>query len=549
MDKRADICRDFTYNPSISILPLDMIQGFKNKLIKGISTIDVPLLLFLASIVHIKLYIKLAAIVFYCGWLLYKRYNFQRKADGPVWFYLLMIPLGLLGAWLSGSLGEISYWRGFAIGALKWGTAAAACYIIMVAVQRLTKIQLITTIQAFFFINALVSAIDLGIVMVDSQRWIPYWITDSQFYGISTGDHIRGLTRDNSITNAALNLLGVIFFLYRKRISWALLCLIVAIMCTSNFSMMLLILCLITSILIVRDNKVKLYAAIFIIFSILLYAFLSMQNIAYSNKTLKKEITKMGSQTGPSTFSLRSSSTHINEETGENEFDDSTDIVTDLRKIQAHIRANGGGRLDTATARATILAWYGVPFNQSTLAESGTPGKLYALMQAGSYMCSGVGPFLVGAGTGNFASNLAIKMTGLGIHGNYPPQYIYAHENFVNYHLYIWLYSYSYTAEFQSVTQLPANVYSQLGGEYGIIGVLLFIIFYVFYFLKRNQFRVEALVMTAMLLGYFFVDYWFEMISLTVLFELLMSSGVMTANPKKRLTTSEKKNPSSDIQT
>src|SRR5690606_4533387 len=131
------------------------------------------------------------------------------------------------------------------------------------------------------------------------------WITDSQFYGISTGDHIRGLTRDNSITNAALNLLGVIFFLYRKRISWALLCLIVAIMCTSNFSMMLLILCLITSILIVRDNKVKLYAAIFIIFSILLYAFLSMQNIAYSNKTLKKEITKMGSQTGPSTFSLR----------------------------------------------------------------------------------------------------------------------------------------------------------------------------------------------------------------------------------------------------
>jgi len=509
----------------------------KHTVTDHIRLLSLPLLLFLCGMVHVKLYVKLAAVVCYAGYLLYRQQRFPRKLAAPGLFYLLAIPLGALSALCNDVGGNPDYWRGFAIATMKWMTAGAGFYLLGMAVQRVEKLRLVATIKAFFLVNALVSLGELVSVMIRSHRWIPYWINDSTTFGISTGDYIHGLTRDSSIANASLNLAGILFFLFRKNPVWVLLCLIIMVMCTSNFSMILLFVCLAAVVILVRDRRVKVYAVGCAVSAVLLYGFLSMQNVLYANKTINNEIEGISSGRRSRLHAMQQ---HVLLDGGKGRDAEAMptgsvdQVIADLRQISIQVRENDPPKLDTGLAREAIWNWYGVSYDSSRLGISGIPGKLYALLQTGSYMISSPGRLLLGAGPGNFSSNLAIKMTGAGIHGSYPPDQIYVHHDFLEHHLYIWMYVYAHTREFQSVTQMPASVYSQLGGEYGIIGLGLFFILYIGYFLKRYRFGRMPLILTGMLMGYFFVDYWFEMISLTVLFELFMLADLFPRyNPRK----------------
>ncbi len=502
-----------------------------NNLTQRILSVSLPLLLFLTGIIYVKLYLKLAAVVLYAGYLLYNRYSFPVKAGRPLLFYLLIIPAGLLASLLNDPPADPGYWRGCAIGTMKWLVAAAAFYLLTITVKHTERTRIVSTLKAFFLLNTLVSFFDLAMAMIKTQSWMPYWLYDTYGYGISTGDLIYGISRDSSITNAALNLAGILFFMFRKELGWVMLCLLTAALCTSNFSMLLLFVCLATVIILIRDRKVKLYAGITALAAIIIYGFLSMQNVSYANKTINQELAGMssGKKGGWSVPKPQLGATHNvqaeNEDTEKQFHIPGTNmVITDLRRMHSYILASNPTRIDTGLARLAVREWYGASYDSSLLAASGMPGKLYALLQTGDYMTSGIRPFLLGAGMGNFASNLAVKMTGLGIYGNYPVNYLYVHHDFLVYQLYIWVYVYAHTSEFHSVTQLPGNVYSQLGGEYGLIGLCLFFFCYVLYFLRQNRFHMHALIMTGMLLGYFFVDYWFEMVSLTAIFELMMLS-------------------------
>ncbi len=513
-------------------------------LTQGILSVSLPLLLFLTGIIYVKLYIKLAALVLYAGYLLYKRQLFPVKAERPLLFYLLIIPAGLLASLLNDASADPGYWRGCAIGVMKWLVAGGAFYMLTVTVQHINHVRIVATLKAFFLLNTLVSVFDLASAMIVTQNWMPYWLYDTPGYGISTGDLIYGISRDSSITNAALNLAGILFFMFRKELGWVILCLVPVVLCTSNFSMLLLVACMVAVIVLIRDRKVKLYAGITIGSAVVMYSFISMQNVSYANKTINQELTGMssGSKGGWSIPKPQLGATHDVQVEGTEELfhiPDSKMVIGDLQRMHPYIMTSIPPRIDTGLARMAVREWYGTSYDSSLLAISGMPGKLYSLFQTGDYMISGIRPFLLGAGIGNFASNLAVKMTGLGIYGHYPINYLYVHPDFLMYHLYIWVYVYAHTSEFHSVTQLPGNIYSQLGGEYGLIGLSLFFFCYVFYFLKQNRFRVQALIMTGMLLGYFFVDYWFEMVSLTVVFELMMLS---------RATNTERKNSTATLQ-
>jgi len=68
----------------------------------------------------------------------------------------------------------------------------------------------------------------------------------------------------------------------------------------------------------------------------------------------------------------------------------------------------------------------------------------------------------------------------------------------------------------------PFSVYNQVLGEYGLIGVLLFVLFYLGFFLKRYKKITYGRYMIILLFCFFFMEYWFEMFSLIVLFELYL---------------------------
>jgi hypothetical protein len=68
---------------------------------------------------------------------------------------------------------------------------------------------------------------------------------------------------------------------------------------------------------------------------------------------------------------------------------------------------------------------------------------------------------------------------------------------------------------------IPDSVYGQLLGEYGIIGFLCFAVLYAGYFLKRIGKLTYSIPLLIVLAASFFFEYWFELLSIVVLFEFM----------------------------
>ena len=68
----------------------------------------------------------------------------------------------------------------------------------------------------------------------------------------------------------------------------------------------------------------------------------------------------------------------------------------------------------------------------------------------------------------------------------------------------------------------PDSAYDQLFAEYGVFGLLTFGIFYAGFFVKKPDKNSYTLPLVFLLLGFFVMGYWFEQLSVVILFELLM---------------------------
>jgi hypothetical protein len=180
-------------------------------------------------------------------------------------------------------------------------------------------------------------------------------------------------------------------------------------------------------------------------------------------------------------------------------------------------------------AVATVMqTWYHTPVTAAPLAYWGKPGKLYAFRQTAAFAKTSAVHALLGAGMGNFSSKLATKATGLGIEGHFPDSKIYVSKNYMQAHLFTTLYYFAQPAEAHSMMNMPNSVYNQLAGEYGITGLLLFAFLYLGFFIRhRRSIKATRYMLLAVLL-FFGYEYWFEMISLTVIFELLSLTDIFS---------------------
>ncbi|HEX4849261.1 MAG TPA: hypothetical protein VFV08_00580, partial [Puia sp.] len=106
--------------------------------------------------------------------------------------------------------------------------------------------------------------------------------------------------------------------------------------------------------------------------------------------------------------------------------------------------------------------------------------------------------------------------------GSYPKKYVYASPEFIHNHLITYLYYYEAEASKHSVLNYPFSVYNQIFGEYGLIGAVLFGLFYIGFYLKRFRLVTYGKYLILMMLAFFVTEYWFEFFSLVVLFELFI---------------------------
>lgn len=162
------------------------------------------------------------------------------------------------------------------------------------------------------------------------------------------------------------------------------------------------------------------------------------------------------------------------------------------------------------------------------------PGKWIAYKELAAFLKGHTGLIPLGTGIAGFSSRAAFKATGLNMAGSYPVKYRYINPWFRSNYFYLFLYYHSQIQAKHAAANTPDSVYSQLLGEYGIAGVLAFSIFYVGYFLRRSALKGPGLGLLLMLLAGLLVEYWFEQLSIVILFELLMFLNMKQAGGEAR---------------
>ncbi|MEI9807328.1 MAG: hypothetical protein WDO16_05270 [Bacteroidota bacterium] len=166
------------------------------------------------------------------------------------------------------------------------------------------------------------------------------------------------------------------------------------------------------------------------------------------------------------------------------------------------------------------------------LQKKSLPGKLIALQQTTRFLKANPVKILTGTGIGRFSSKLAFRATGLQFAGGYPVRFAYVNNDFRDNHLNLYLDYFSKDQQFHSLMNSPDSVYDQLLSEYGLAGIVVFFFFYAGYYTKRYRKKSYGLPLLFLMAGAFAIGYWFEQLSIVIVFELLLLLDIKEAKEK-----------------
>jgi len=520
------------------------------KIQQAFKSINWKLLLFLILFLNVKLIVKVGAIA-----LLYLlQFNFKfgfrwRNSRLPL-FYLFVIAIGILNWFLLAGFNESNYTVSFLTGLFFWTLCILAIHQIKLFVERNPAVVIHKTILIFFLLNAIFSLAVFMMIIIKTGAVNPYlYQGDYQKYFIGTGDYIKGISFDTSTTNAVLNAFGVIYFLKRKNALMVLLCMIILLLTGSNLSNFLLSAVLLFIFIFQSNKDQKSVVVICFLFLVIFLAKISPQNNNYVSNYLERTFYTGEKKTvneNQLPIRLRPDSTLTPEERNEKIATLYLDSLYRLKneklnKMNAHpasfIQEIEIPKADINTApyqHKSILTPAEENMNEfirkhskklilspADHFSSKLPGKIIALKQTWNFFKQNPIKIITGTGIGNFSSKLAFKTTGLNIAGGYPEKYIYLNPAFVSNHLDLYLSYFTKEDGRHSIVNNPNSVYDQLLSEYGLLGLGVFFIFYLGFFIKKSNSAAYGIPLIIFLSAIFFVDYWFEQLSIVVFFELL----------------------------
>jgi len=517
---------------------------------------DWALLLFLVGVTYVKLYVKVAAILFYFIYLAYKRIK-TPALTGFSRFYFIMPVIGTIGSLLHNSFATDGYWFGWLMSVFNWLLAGITVHFLAASVYNLPKEKVLASLKLFFLINAVYSIGELGYMILDSGQLMPYWYWEpTEYYGGSTGDHVKGIMSAISVTNATLCALGTVYFIYNNEFRWAALCLIVLLLCTSNLTLILLLVALIGLFVLVRKKRTRLQILSAFAIICIIYPLLSLNNIkyvtaVYDRETEKEDVVAKAEQTVKKEikdvpYYEQKLTTKQSYEADRGAYyrmhKSDTELISykdDLKYIQrlgtAQSQNNTNLKLEPYVLKNIIEKWYGVEYEKTPLAvKGGGLIKIYTHQQTLHYLLSRKRHMLFGAGIGNFSSKQAIKSTGLGMQGDYPTKYIYISDDFLLGHLYSLLYVFSLPIGEHSIINMPNSIYNQVAGEYGLVGMFCFLLFYIGFLLKNFKSLKATRYIAPLFMVFLGFEYWFEMLTVTAIFELFVLMDIHYENDEQR---------------
>ena len=534
------------------------------KKLKG--QLDWKLLLFLVLFLDVKLAVKIAAIVLIYILQADFRFGFRLKGSRLPLFYPLIMVLAIIGAFVNASLTAHNYWPAFLTGLGFWILCLLAIHQVKLAVERNDATVIHRTLLVFFILNAGVSLLNIGLIIFRINEINPYtYQGEYQKYFINTGDYIKGITFDTSTTNAIISAFGVIYFLVRKNGWMMLVCMFTLLLTVSNTLNILLIgtLMLLFIFKSSREQKSLIAACVFLL--VLFMAKISPQNNEYVvetvNNILHRPNKKIVPLYAPIPIQLRPDSTLNPEEKREKGAQLALDSINHVHqaapvaKVNKPLATNNGriftpkdsiytahyqSLVSTPTDELPLVAFIDqhkteLPVSGQAFHWSGTPGKVIAAKQTVDFFKTHPAKLITGDGIGNFSSKLAFKTTGLNITGGYLAKKVYIDHDFLTNHLDLYLNYFSKRAGYHSLTNSPFSVYDQVLAEYGIAGLLAFAIYYLWFFVKKAKVLTYGLPILLLLLPVLAIDYWFEQLSIIILFELLLLLDIKESTAKAQL--------------
>lgn len=523
--------------------------------------IDWKLLAFLILFLNVKLVLKLAAIVLIYLFRFNFQFGFRTQHSRLPLFYPIVIFIVFVNWLILMGFSDINYSIACVAGAGLWILCLLAMHQLKLVVEK-TSAQIIhQTIMAFFILNAMVSLTVYLIIAFKTGAINPYlYQGEYQKYFIGTGDYLKGISFDTSNTNSVLNAFGVIYFLSKKNSIMMLLCMAILLLTGSNITNLLLGVSLLFIFIFQSDRNKKSLIIICFLLLIVFLAKVSPQNNQYVSNILEKSLGTQNNhaiQTSSLPVWLRPDSTLSPDERKQKIAILYLDSLSALRKkiekkpmVQAaayHARpAIPVPDINTAPyqhksfvtpVKTNMMAFVTIfanklPLSSGKIKPTTLPGKIIAWKQTFHYFKQHPFQLITGVGTGNFSSKLAFKTTGLNIAGGYPKKYIYLNDAFVKNHLDLYLYFFTKDDGLHSIVNNPNSVYDQLISEYGLAGLAAFFIFYIGFFIKYKKYLTYGFPLLLLFSALFFVDYWFEQLSVVVFFELLMFLNIKESETK-----------------
>jgi hypothetical protein len=436
-----------------------------------------------------------------------------------------------------------------------WTTCFLASHQVKHMIETINPEIIYRTIIVFFLLNTIVSATQYLCIVFETGAINPFrYQGEFQKYFISTGDYIKGISFDTSTTNAVLNAFGAIFFLYKRNWLMLLVCTCTLLFTASNLANLLLYFNFLLLFLFRSTREQKSFIVICGALLVVFITKISPQNNQYAvnlfEQTFQLDLKRQQKQDKQADVReipnyrltpeqkkekialiyLDSVRMSIAQRSGRQHSPGftSNNLLTEKLLIpEPSIHsAPFQNRDDTNTYRKELLAFTADKAEYKTLdkgyEQSTYPGKVIAAMQTGNYLLQHPFYLLTGAGLGNFSSKVAFKATALHFAGGFPQRLAYIHPDFSSNHLSLYTYFFSKRANAHSIINTPNSVYDQLLSEYGFIGLAGFFILYISFFAKHYRKLTYGLPLLFLLSGFFLIDYWFEQLSIVVLFELLL---------------------------
>ncbi|GAB2831620.1 hypothetical protein [Ferruginibacter profundus] len=524
---------------------------------KKLAAIDWKLLVFLLLFLNVKLVVKVAAVVL----LYFLRPGFKLGFSFttprlPV-FYLLITGIAIFNWLTSGLLTNINYSLAVVTGIFFWLLCIIAAHQVKSAVEKNDPEIIHQTLLVFFIINAIASLATYGSIVWETGAINPYkYQGNFQKYFIGTGDYIKGITLDTSTTNAVISAFGVLYFLLRNKSGLALLCMVILLLTGSNVTNLLLC-CVLLYIFIFQSTKSqKSIIVVCLLFLVVFLAKISPENTNYITDAYEKFSGKTKHSNGknnkiiPVTEKPDSILTHDERQQktailyidsmaaamlAKNNPATTTGTATiitadNLKKKPEIPKANIHSapyqhKNDTTVFQENLIAFIkadSIEQSVSSVKRYNMPGKIIALLQTAAYFKMHPLKIITGTGMGMFSSKLAFRVSALKIAGGYPARYAFISNDFKNNSLALYLNYFTKGSETHSLINTPNSTYTQLVGEYGLAGIFAFIFFYLVFFVKQYKKLTYGIPVLLLMTGAFFLDYWFEQLSVTVLFELLL---------------------------